>query len=157
MAALKVADRLHNMRTMSAMEPRKRARKARQTELIFVPLAHYLGAHSEATELAMLSALYRDDDQPHRSWHMLHLRPALVSAANLIPPFQQLLRRAQAGAGLPRVGTGVCEPIFRSWRASHARKHGQDFRDLIFQLCRADPERARQLEARLRLLHDRLS
>jgi hypothetical protein len=68
-AVLKVADRLHNMRTLSAMKPHKRARKAQETARVFVPLAHYLGAHEVGAELAELAQRHCSDDQPqHRKW-----------------------------------------------------------------------------------------
>src|SRR5574343_456014 len=55
---IKLADRLHNMRTMDAMAPHKRARIARETLDIYVPIAHRLGLNQTYRELQELSFQY---------------------------------------------------------------------------------------------------
>ncbi|MFI3268335.1 MAG: HD domain-containing protein [Rikenellaceae bacterium] len=56
---IKLADRLHNMRTLSSMRPDKQMKIAGETDYFYAPLANRLGLYNVKTDLENLSMQYR--------------------------------------------------------------------------------------------------
>jgi guanosine-3',5'-bis(diphosphate) 3'-pyrophosphohydrolase len=59
---IKLADRLHNMRTLDSMKHEKQLKIASETIWVYAPLAHRMGLYNLKTELEDLSMKYMEPD-----------------------------------------------------------------------------------------------
>ncbi|MES2991280.1 MAG: bifunctional (p)ppGpp synthetase/guanosine-3',5'-bis(diphosphate) 3'-pyrophosphohydrolase [Pseudomonadota bacterium] len=96
---IKLADRLHNMRTMDAMAASKRTRIAGETLEIYAPIAHRLGLNQTYRELQELSF------QHLRPWRQAALSKAVQKARgyrrDIVERIQHDVERAFLQAKLP--------------------------------------------------------
>ncbi len=70
---IKLADRLHNMRTMQYQSPEKQIEKSRETMEIYSPIAQRLGISKIKVELDDLSLMYLQPEVYHQLEHELTL------------------------------------------------------------------------------------
>ena len=111
---IKLADRLHNMRTMAAIDPAKRSRIARETIDIYAPIAHRLGLNQTYRELQELSF------QRLQPWRQAALAKAVHKARGFrrdaIERIRRDVEKAFVGAKLEVQVSGREKTLFSIYR-----------------------------------------
>jgi guanosine-3',5'-bis(diphosphate) 3'-pyrophosphohydrolase len=101
---IKLADRLHNMRTLGALAPNRRVAIAQETLDIYAPIAHRLGMGEMKWQLEDLSFRYLQPNQ-YRAMSKL-LSTKRQERENYIQQVTEVLKRELARAGFNAEVTG---------------------------------------------------
>ena len=111
---IKLADRLHNMRTLHFLAPEKRTRIARETLDIYAPLAERIGMQEVKSELEELAfcELYKE---AHDSI-IARLNFLREQGSNLVPKIIEALKKDMEDNGVKCQVTGREKTPYSIWR-----------------------------------------
>ena len=127
---IKLADRLHNMRTMEYQSPEKQLSKSRETMEIYAPIAHRLGVEKMKDELEDLALLYLDPVGYREITSILDRR------RDAMEKFQQSMERRisqrMEKEGIQCKVYGRLKHIYSIYRKMYAQHLGVEE---IFDLC----------------------
>ncbi|MFH1118437.1 MAG: RelA/SpoT family protein [Bacteroidota bacterium] len=110
---IKLADRLHNMRTLDAMTMEKRLKIASETSYFFAPLAHRLGLYAIKSELEDLALKYTEPEV--YASILAKLEETAVSRTKFINSFIYPIRKALLANGLVFEIIGREKSVFSIW------------------------------------------
>jgi GTP pyrophosphokinase len=123
---IKLADRLHNMRTLEYMPPEKQQRIARQSMEIYAPLAHRLGMWQIKWELEDLSFKYLEPEHYRKLVEMLaDRRKARESFVN---KSIGILRKELGKVGLEAEISGRPKHLYSIWKKMERK--GAEFSEI---------------------------
>jgi len=130
---IKLADRLHNMRSLDALSPEKQHRIARETSEIYAPLAHRLGIWELKWQLEDLSFHYLEPMKYRQIANMIAARRA--QRENLIAQVIKILRGEFDKIGVMAEISGRPKHIYsinqKMEKYSALGKHFNDIHDLL--------------------------
>lgn len=111
---IKIADRLHNMRTLGAQPKEKQYKIAGETQYIYAPLAHRLGLFPIKTELEDLSFHYEHPDK----YEELRAKLTEVEATQMesFETFAEPIRTKLAGMGYTFTLTARIKSIYSIYK-----------------------------------------
>lgn len=126
---VKLADRLHNMRTLSSMRPDKQMKIAGETDYFYAPLANRLGLYDVKTELENLSFRFRC---PHDYEEIKKLIEEDRRQQN------ERLQRFKAQIAGTLAESGIIVDVDVRYRAPYSvwrkmKKYGDDFNHLKYR------------------------
>ena len=130
---IKLADRLHNMRTLGALSPAKRVAIAQETLDIYAPLAHRLGMGEIKWQLEDLAFRYLQPNQYRAISKLLSSKRKEREA--YVRQVTEVLKRELARAGFNAEVTGRPKHIYSIYRKAQTYaaqgKHLGDMYDLF--------------------------
>ncbi len=132
---IKLADRLHNMRTLHFLKPEKRNRIARETLDIYAPLAERIGMQEVKSELEELafSEIYKD---AHDSI-VARLNFLREKGSDIVPKIIDALKRDMEENGVKCAVTGREKTPYSIWRKMQQKNASfEQLSDIMaFRIC----------------------
>jgi guanosine-3',5'-bis(diphosphate) 3'-pyrophosphohydrolase len=119
---VKLADRLHNMRTIKHLNPEKQQRKARETMDIFAPLAGRMGMQWMRDELEDIA--FRVLNPEARKSIMRRFVTLRRESGDVIPQITEDIRLVLAQAGVAAEVLGREKKPYAIWRKMEEKKEG---------------------------------
>lgn len=127
---IKIADRLHNMRTMEYQSPEKQRSKSLETMEIYAPIAHRLGMQKIKWELEDLSLLYLDPVGYKEITDALNARTEILES--FMSSVESTIQERMDEDGINCTISGRIKHIYSIYRKMFTQKKGIDE---IFDLC----------------------
>ena len=126
---IKLADRLHNMRTLGALPPEKRRAIAQETLEIYAPLAHRLGLRKTKWQLEDLAFRYLEPRLYHRIAHLIAGKRA--EREGFIEEISQILCRELEKADIKAKVSGRPKHIYSIYqKMGKYNAQGKEFGDI---------------------------
>ncbi len=127
---IKLADRLHNMRTMQYQSPEKQLSKSRETMDIYAPIAHRLGVEQVKKELEDLALLYLDPIGYQEITGILSRRREIME--KFMVEMESRIEARMAEENIHCKVYGRLKHIYSIYRKMYAQNLGMEE---IFDLC----------------------
>ena len=115
---LKLADRLHNMRTLWALSEKRQKANAKETLDILVPIAHRLGMNSIKSELEDLSLRYYKPDAYFSISEQLN--KSKIERDNIVKEMQEKVSKLLADHDIKHTIKGRAKSIFSIYNTCKA-------------------------------------
>ena len=123
---IKIADRLHNMRTMQYQSPAKQISKCRETMDIYAPLAHRLGMQKIKWELEDIALRYLDPEDYNNIMSYLNAHKEQDEA--FMHTIQDKISLRLSSVGIHNTSYGRIKHVYSIYRKMQAQ--GKDISEL---------------------------
>lgn len=134
--SIKLADRLHNMRTLGVMRPEKQARIAKVTRDVLIPLAERLGVQALKTELEDLVFAILHSEEYSRTTDLIVEHAALPDPLGAVAEdVRRVLRDAGIGAEVDVRPRHVVSVHRVGLKRGGALPGGSDFGRVLIQVA----------------------
>ena len=121
---IKIADRLHNMRTMQYQTPEKQVKKCRETMDIYAPLAHRLGMQKIKWELEDISLRYLNPSEYEEI--MAYLSSHKEQDEAFMRAIQNKITERLSAVGIPNTTYGRIKHVYSIYRKTQSQGKSMD-------------------------------